>query len=70
MWASIGIRSTLAQHQKAIAILGSREDKEKKKLAGNTSRRGDILDLSQKEVQELSQTYHLSTLQIYKQNGF
>lgn len=61
--------STDSDHAKGIAIIGAKQDIEKKKLAGNTKRRGDILDLSSKEVEELKSDYNLGVLQIFRNNG-
>jgi hypothetical protein len=69
MWNDINIISKQNDHQKGIAIIGAKQDIEKKKLAGNTKRRGDILDLSEKEIGELKQIYNVGVLQIFRNNG-
>jgi hypothetical protein len=69
MWNDINIVSKATDHQTGTVILGAKQDIEKKKLAGNTKRRGDILDLNEKEIDELKKTYGLSVLQIFKENG-
>jgi hypothetical protein len=69
MWSNIAVISNQAQHQNMIAVIGAKQDIEKKKLAGNTARKGDILDLSQKEIDELKASYYIDTLQIFKNNG-
>lgn len=69
MWDNINVISKVSDHQRGIAIIGAKNDEEKKKLAGNTKRRGDILDLSQAEQDELKQRYNLNTLQIFRNNG-
>jgi hypothetical protein len=69
MWANINLVSSASDHAKGIAIIGAKEDNEKKKLAGNTARKGDILDLNGKEIEDLYQAYHLNTIQIFKENG-
>jgi len=69
MWNDINVISKQSDHQKGIAIIGAKQDIEKKKLAGNTKRRGDILDLSAKEIEELKVTYNLGVLQIFRNNG-
>ena len=77
MWKNIlvtkrtdpGLLSSDADHKNGIAIIGAREELEKKKLAGNTNRRGDILDLSKKEIDQLKKSYGLSVLNIFKENG-
>lgn len=69
MWNNIGLISNLSDHQRGIAIIGAKSDEEKKKLAGNTKRRGDILDLSPEEQEELKKRYNLNVLQVFKTNG-
>lgn len=69
MWSNISVISNQSEHQKGIAVIGAKADEEKKVLAGNTKRRGDILDLSQKEIDELKSAYYIDTLQIFKNNG-
>lgn len=69
MWNDINVISKGTDHQKGIAIIGAKQDIEKKKLAGNTKRRGDILDLNEKEIEDLKLTYNLGVLQIFRNNG-
>lgn len=69
MWANINVISNNSQHQQGVAVIGAKNDEEKKKLAGNTKSRGDILDLSPKEIDELKKQYNLDVLQIFKNNG-
>jgi len=65
MWKDINIiQSTIT-----TVTLGAKEELNKAKLAGNTKRRTDILDLNQKEIDELKKTYGLSVLNIFKENG-
>ena len=69
MWNDVSIISKGTDHQKGIAIIGAKQDIEKKKLAGNTKRRGDILDLSNKEIDVLKANYNIDVLQIFRNNG-
>ena len=69
MWPNIKLISNNGNHQRGIAIIGAKDTEEKKKLEGNTKRKGDILDLSTKEVDELKKTYNLSMLQVFRSNG-
>jgi hypothetical protein len=69
MWNDINVISKNSDHQKGIAIIGAKQEIEKKKLEGNTKRRGDILDLSAKEIEELKGSYNLGVLQIFRNNG-
>jgi hypothetical protein len=64
-----GLVSKQGDHQRGIAIIGAKQEQEKKKLAGNTKRRGAILDLNQKEIEDLKLTYKIAELQIFKENG-
>jgi hypothetical protein len=69
MWHDIAVISNQGQHQKGIAVIGAKQQSEKDKLAGNTKRRGDILDLSIKEQDELKRRYNLQVLNVFKENG-
>lgn len=74
MWNDInvqksGLVSKSSDHIKGIAIIGAKKESEKKKLEGNTKRKGDILDLNDKEIDDLKLTYNLGVLQIFKNNG-
>jgi hypothetical protein len=69
MWNDINVISKGADHEKGIAIIGAKQEIEKKKLKGNTERRGDILDLSDKEIEQLKTSYNLDVLQIFRNNG-
>lgn len=69
MWNDINVISNNGQHQQGIAVIGAKQDIEKKKLAGNTARRGDILDLSEKEIDMLKTQYNVGVLQIFRNNG-
>ena len=69
MWNDINIISKQGDHQNGVAIIGAKQEIEKKKLAGNTKRRGDILDLNAKEIEDLKLTYNVGVLQIFRNNG-
>jgi hypothetical protein len=69
MWNDINIISKTGDHNKGTVIIGAKQQKEKDKLKGNTERKGEILDLSHKEIDELKNTYGLQVLQIFKNNG-
>lgn len=69
MWNDINVISNQSQHQGGMAIIGAKQEIEKKKLAGNTKRRGNILDLSQKEQDILKKDYNIGVLQIFRNNG-
>ena len=42
MWANITVISNTSNHKAGLAIIGAREATEKKKLAANTKRKGEI----------------------------
>lgn len=69
MWSDINIISNTNNHQSGEVTIGARLEEEKKKLAGNTKRKGDILDLNTKEIDDLKLTYNLNALQVFKNNG-
>jgi len=74
MWNDInveksGLVSKPADHMRGIAIIGAKQELEKKKLAGNTKRRGNILDLSASEIEDLKLKYKVQELQIFRENG-
>lgn len=69
MWNDINVVSKQSEHERGVAIIGAKQDIEKKKLAGNTKRRGDILDLNSREINDLYTAYNLNVLQIFRNNG-
>lgn len=69
MWNDINIISKSSDHQKGTVIIGAKQEKEKKKLAGNTKRRGDILDLNPNEIEDLYKRFNLNMLHIFRNNG-
>jgi len=69
MWNNVTVISSTSDHKNGMAIIGAKEDTEKKKLAGNTKRKGDILDLSQKEQDILKEDFNLEVLQVFRENG-
>lgn len=69
MWNDINIVSNMNSHRGGEVIIGARLESEKQKLAGNTKRKGDILDLNAKEIEDLKRTYNLNALQVFRSNG-
>jgi hypothetical protein len=69
MWKDINVVSKTTDHQKGLAIIGARNAKYKDVLAGNTKRKGDILDLSHQEIEQLKTSYNLGVLKIFRNNG-
>lgn len=64
-----GLLSTDADHKSGVAKIGPREEKQKKKLAGNEAKRGPILALSEDEIRRLKELFSFETLEIYRDNG-
>lgn len=69
MWANISLISNAQDHISGTAIIGAKNTDTNDILEGNTKRRGDILDLSKSEIEELKEQYTLNTLRIFKENG-
>lgn len=69
MWSNVALISLPADHNSGVAIIGAKNTETNDILEGNTKRRGDILDLSDKEIDELKEMYNLGMLKILKQNG-
>lgn len=69
MWNDINVISNQTDHKNGVAIIGAKEQLQKKKLSGNTARRGHILDLSKKEIDQLREDYNIGVLQIFRNNG-
>lgn len=63
MWSDIHTISSAADHQNGVAVIGAVTKENKDKLSGNTARRGNILDLSNSELQKLT---NLMGMEIFK----
>jgi len=59
MWNNIKLVSDRAELNSGVAVIKATEDLQKKKLSGNTERRGEILGLSKAEVQRLIELYEV-----------
>jgi hypothetical protein len=68
MWNDISIISNKSEADKGTVRIGAKAETEKKKLAGNTERRGDILMLNDKEIAEITKLYGMSIQQIIDKN--
>ena len=68
MWNNIKLKQDRMNLNRGIAVIGTTEDTEQKKLAGNTARRGEILKLSQAEITELSGKLDNKIQEIFKRN--
>lgn len=69
MWGDIAIISEQSLHSRGFVIIGAKTEEQAKILQGNTNRRGPILELSEKELQELSGEFNTSINQIMRNNG-
>lgn len=69
MWSDIKIVSKKTEHNTGTVVIGAEKEEEKKKLEGNTKRKGTILDLSDSEIEELKHDFKLKTLYIIRNNG-
>ena len=69
MWANIKIVSANSEHNQGVVRIGATTDEDKKKLEGNTKRKGDILKLSQSELSELTDIFDIGLTQIFERHG-
>ena len=59
MWNNIKLVSDRAELNSGVAVIKATEELSKKKLEGNTKRRGEILGLSKSEEERLSEIYEV-----------
>jgi len=57
MWNNVKLVSDRSELNSGVAVIKATEELQKKKLAGNTERRGEILGNSKKEEERLSDIY-------------
>lgn len=69
MWSDIGVISDRSEADKGTVRIGAKAEIEKKKLAGNTERRGTILMLNNKEVKEITDLYGVAIQQSINKVG-
>lgn len=69
MWGNVKIVSDNSEHNGGIVRIGATTELDKKKLEGNTARRGPILKLSQSELSYLSGRFNMGITQIFHNNG-
>jgi hypothetical protein len=65
----IKVTSNNSEHNSGVVRIGATTELEKKKLAGNTERRGPILKLSQSEIKQVSEDFGIGLVQIWHNNG-
>ena len=59
MWNNVKLVSDRAELNSGVAVIKATEELSKKKLEGNTKRRGEILGLSKSEEERLSDIYEV-----------
>ena len=65
----IKVVSNISEHNSGVVRIGATTELEKKKLAGNTERRGPILKLSQSEIKQVTEDFGIGLVQIWHNNG-
>ena len=69
MWNNIQVVSSSGEHQNGVAVIAAKKESEKKKLAGNTERKGDILKLSKDEIDTISRIYDAHVGKLIQKHG-
>lgn len=69
MWNDIKVVSNNTEHNSGVVRVAATLELEKKKLEGNTARRGSILKLSPGELNTLSSRFNMGLTQIFHNNG-
>ena len=69
MWDNIKVVSSQEDHKQGIAVIAATTTLEKNKLKGNTEKKGDILDLSEKEEKSIARTYEIELEKLIKKHG-
>lgn len=69
LWSSMKIISNKTQHDSGFVEVGPSTSDQLKILEGNVARKGQILDLSDAEVQEIADRFEIETLNIMRNNG-
>lgn len=70
MWANINVVSGDDEHKVGRARISTLSEEEMKKLAGNTERKGEILNLSQEETYTLARYIEKRLTDMWRQQGF
>ena len=70
MWANINVVSGDDEHKIGRARISTLSEEEMKKLAGNTERKGEILNLSQEETYTLARYIEKRLTDMWRQQGF
>lgn len=70
MWANINVVSGDDEHKIGRARISTLSEEEMKKLAGNTERKGEILNLSSDEIYTLARYIEKRLTDMWRQQGF
>ena len=70
MWADIQVVSGDDEHKIGRARISTLSEEQMKKLAGNTERKGEILDLSSDETYSLARKIEKRLTDMWRQQGF
>ena len=69
MWTDITVKNDRNELNRGVARIGALKEEEQKILEGNTERRGEILMLSKKEIDEVSDFFNGEIDKILKKRG-
>lgn len=70
MWRKVDVVSAQQQGSKYEVLVGGKDQLSENKLEWNSARYGDVLDVSTKEEELMTQTYDEEIQKIIDQNGF
>jgi len=70
MWADVQVVSGDDEHKLGRARISTLSEEQMKKLAGNTERKGTILDLSTDETNALARIIEKRLTDLWRQQGF
>jgi hypothetical protein len=69
MWSNVQVISSEGEHKKGRARIGAMSDSVNDILSGNTEKKGTILDLTQKEITDLSEMMENALVEVWHKNG-
>ena len=69
MWSNIKIKSDPSEHSNGVVRIGATTDEDNKKLEGNTRRKGDILKLSAREIDNIKNSFAVNITQSIERAG-
>jgi len=68
MWTNIKLTSDKSELNTGVAVIKATTDLDKAKLAGNTERKGDILELSKSELSRIKELYDKGVEEAFRKN--